>query len=242
VIALATIAFNRPHMISEQIRLLGKYLEDDYVYAVFDQSSDEQAAEEIRAITVDGGGVYIGLRSRMHHEGLNTAARELLLPSDECGLVLPFADAPYVGFLDHDIFPTGPTSLVSFIEPVGFYGVGQRHPATGRLYLWPGFCFFSRDWLAGRPLDFSGLHDGDKRNDGDTGSSLWPLFVEEDWQKLYRVEHSYQAIRRPDEYGLQSWGVERIGDWLHTSNASNWMAVPDPQERERLILELLVAL
>lgn len=165
---------------------------------------------------------------RMHHEGLNEAAEIFL-----------FNEYPYFGFLDHDIFPIRPTTLIDKIEEAGFYGVGQRHPATGNLYLWPGFCFFSREWLNGRPLDFSGYRDGDKRNDGDTGSGLAHLFADEDWEKLYRVEHSYKAIRRPDEYGLQSWGYEIIGDWIHFSNGSNWMRVPNPQEREKMLFELL---
>jgi hypothetical protein len=229
-------------MISEQMRLLKKYLEDDYVFSVFDQSSNEQAADEIRAITLAAGSVYSRLPTRQHHEGLNSAARDLLHPSDEGGLVMPWSDAPYVGFLDHDVFPVKETSLVPLIEEAGFYGVGQRHPATGHLYLWPGFCFFSRKWLNGRPLDFSGLRDGDKRNDGDTGSAMWPLFENEDWEKLFRAPHSHQAIREPDGYGLQSWGYEVIGDWVHFSNASNWMQVPNPQERERLLFEKLAAL
>ena len=84
--------------------------------------------------------------SRMHHEGLNAAAVHLLE-----------SKAPYIGFLDHDVFPIRPTTLIDKIEEAGFYGVGQRHSATGHLYLWPGFCFFSRKWLDGRPLNFEGL-------------------------------------------------------------------------------------
>ena len=169
---------------------------------------------------------------RMHHEGLNAAAQ-----------YFQAYEAPYIGFLDHDVFPIRPTTLIDKISEVGFYGVGQRHPATGHLYLWPGFCFFSRAWLAGRPLDFTGLRDGDKRNDGDTGSSLWPLFEGEDWEKMYRLTQSYGVIREPDGYGLQSWGYEKLGeDWIHFSNGSQWMRVPDPEGREKLLFDLLAGL
>lgn len=169
--------------------------------------------------------------SRMHHEGLNDAVR-----------ILTALEYDYFGFLDHDVFPVRPTTLIDKIEETGFYGIGQRHPATGHLYLWPGFCFFSREWLAGRPLDFTGYRDGDKRNDGDTGSGLWPLFVDEDWSKLYRMEHGYKPIRKPDSHGLQSWGYETFGDWLHFSNASHWMSVPRPKERDCLLFQLLADL
>jgi hypothetical protein len=187
---------------------LSEYLRDDYELIVIDNSQ------------------------RMHHEGLNVAAEQLLA-----------GDAPYIGFLDHDVFPIRYTSLILKIKAAGFYGIGQRHPATGHLYLWPGFCFFSREWLAGRPLDFSGIRDGDKRNDGDTGSANWPLFQDEDWSRMYSISHGYEVIRRPDEYGLQSWGYERLGsDWIHFSNGSGWMAVPNPEERERLLFDLLADL
>lgn len=229
MILLASIAFNHPRCISEQIRLLNKNLRDPYRLIVFDNSSKLIAADEIERVCAAGGVEYLRLTTRMHHEGLNQAARHILKETDE----------PYFGFLDHDIFPVQETRLIPLITTVGFYGVGQRHPATGHLYLWPGFCFFSRRWLDGRPLDFSGLRDGNKRNDGDTGSALWPLFAEEDWKKLWRVPHFHQPIRKPDEYGLQSWGYEMIGDWLHFSNASRWMRVPRVKERERLLFELL---
>lgn len=225
---LASIAFNQPRLISEQIRLLGKHLDDPYRLVVFDNSSIRLVAAKVENVCAAGGAEYRRLSTRLHHEGLNQAARELLSE-----------DEPFIGFLDHDVFPMHQTRLISLIEAAGFYGVGQRHPATGHLYLWPGFCFFSRKWLNGRPLDFSGLRDGDKRNDGDTGSCLWPLFQKEDWQKLYQVRHSYKPIRRPDEWGLQSWGVEQIGDWLHLTNGSGWMRIPDPDERERLLFEML---
>lgn len=227
MLALATVAFNHPRAISEQIRLLDKYLRDTHLLTVFDNSTDEEASEEILRICVQSATPHVRMPTRMHHETLNAAAR--MLPEQ----------AEHIGFLDHDVFPVEPTHLISLIAETGFYGVGQRHPATGHLYLWPGFCFFSRKWLAGRPLDFSGLRDGDKRNDGDTGSSLWPLFVDEEWEKMYRAPHSYGVVRRPDEFGLQSWGYERIGSWIHFSNASKWMAVPDPEERERLLFGLL---
>lgn len=231
MIALATIAYNRPHMVTEQIRLLSKNLIDSYQLVIFDTSSDSVAARRIKRICANNSIEYARLKTHAHHEGLNIAAKKLLA-----------GDAPYIGFLDHDIFPTKPTSIVAKVSPAGFYGIGQRHAATGHLYLWPGFLFFSRAWLSDRPFDLGGIRDGDARNDGDTGSAAWPLFADEDWQLLYRPEHTYEVIREPDEFGLQSWGVEHIDEWLHLSNASDWMAVPNPKEREKILSDMLVAL
>ena len=216
MIALATIAFGRPKLILEQGRLLNKYLTDPFSLFVFDNSPGTQVHERT-------GGA--------HDAALNEAAEFLFAHP-----------APYIGFLDHDIFPTQPTTLIDKIEASGFYGVGQRHAPTGHLYLWPGFCFFSREWLNGRTLDFRGIRGDNPADNGDTGSGMWPLFENEDWSQLYRVDHGYKAIRPPDSYGLQSWGVETLGDWLHVSNGSHWMKIPDPDERDRLVYDMIAAL
>jgi glycosyl transferase family 2 len=228
MIALATVAFNQPWLVEEQIRLLAKHLRDPYRLTVFDNSTDPQAAKKIHAVCQEVE--YERLPGGDHHVALNAAAAALR------------GSAPYIGFLDHDVFPTKPTRIISLIKKTGFYGVGQQHPASGRLYLWPGFCFFSTTWLGDRPLDFSGIRDGDPRNDGDTGSNLWPLFTDEDWRMFYRAQHYYRPIREPDSFGLQSWGVEYIGDWLHLSNGSNWMTIPRPQERQQIISQMLAEL
>lgn len=232
-LALASIAYNAPRAVSEQIRLLKKYMLDDWSLIVIDNSTDHAARGEILE-TCDReqiGWVASDPEHRLHHHGLNWAAAYMIN-----------RDAPNIGFLDHDVYPTKPTRLIPLIEEAGFLGVGQRHSATGHLYPWPGFLFFSREWLAGRPLDFTGISDRDPRNNGDTGSGLWPLFQDEDWKALYRLDHGYRALRAPDEHGLQSWGYEVIGDWIHITNASGWMRVPDRVERDCLVYDLLASL
>ena len=231
MIALATIAHNKPRLVGEQIRLLRKYLTDEFSLTVFDSSTNKAAMAEIKDAR-EVFGAYVRLPTTQHDEALN-AAVELLV--DE-------GDAPYIGFLDHDIFPTQPTTLIDKIEASGFYGVGQRHAPTGHLYLWPGFCFFSREWLAGRSLDFRGIRGDKPADNGDTGSNNWPLFKDEDWSNLYKVDHGYKALRVPDDEGLQSWGYETIDSWVHMSNGSHWKKVPNPEERDRLIFELLATL
>lgn len=231
---IVTIAFNKPRLISEQIRLLRKHLTDDHRLVVIDNSNDRAQAQNIRELCERTNTPYVfcaGEKSE-HHAALNFAWESVLEPSG----------SPYVGFLDHDIFPTAATSLIDRIEPVGFYGVGQRHGPTGRLYLWPGFCFFSRDWLAGRDLDFDGIRGREKKDDGDTGSMNWPLFQHSNWEDMYVNKHGYQPIREPDDYGLQSWGFEWVSDWVHFSNGSHWMVVPAPLERDRLLFNMLATL
>ena len=232
-LALVSIAFNKPRLISEQIRLFRKYLKDDYTLTVVDNSSEPKMIHQIMAVCASTETPYVRAptsKGQEHYDALNYAWQEVLKPSS----------STHIGFLDHDVFPTKETTLLDKVGEVGFYGVGQRHSPTDKLYLWPGFFFISRAWLGDRELDFNGIRGDEKRDDGDTGSANWPLFENEDWSKMFHSSSfGYRNIRRPDNYGLQSFGYEDFGDFIHFTNGSFWMAIPQPEERERLLQEIL---
>lgn len=236
VIDLATVAFNVPWLIEEQIRLLSTHLADKHRLTVFDNSNDREAAREIERVC-SGRVDYerLAVPSNYHHYALNVAGKRLVDRGEQ-----------HIGFLDHDVFPRRKTRLIPRIKPSGFYGVGQRHGPTDSLYLWPGFCFFSTEWLTAkqpRRLDFGGIRGADRKDDGDTGSMNAALFEDEDWSRMFTGEHGYAALREPDSVGLQSWGYEVLGgDWIHLSNGSGWMVIPRPDERERLCQELVASL
>lgn len=222
ILELATIAYGKPWLIEEQQRLLEKYLRDDFSLTIVDNSDVADGADDIKAVV--GKADYVR-PAREHYLALNFAAR-----------VFRFRQSEFFGFLDHDVFPTRETSVLELLVADGFAGMGQRIHATGELYPWPGLFFVSRGWLAGRQLDFG------SRGFGDAGSGLAPLFAEEDWPTLHKLDHRPRAIRPHDDVGFQSWGVEEIGDWLHLSNGSGWMKVPDPEGREALLREIVAAL
>jgi hypothetical protein len=219
---LATIAYGQPWLIAEQLRLLEKYLEDDHLVLVIDNSDVGEGSAEVAEVAkaVD----YVR-PAREHYMALNFAAR-----------AFRFRGSEFFGFLDHDVFPTRPTRVLPALERDGFLGMGQRISTTGELYPWPGLFFVSTAWLAGRQLDFG------SRGFGDAGSGLATLFTEADWPKLHSLPHVPRAIREHDDVGFQSWGVEEIGDWLHLSNGSGWMSVPRPEEREAKLREIVAAL
>lgn len=226
MIELFTIGFKRPDLLREQKRLLDKYLKDPFALRMIDNSPDLTAPlmeETCRGLGI--GYMRAVAPKREHPEALNFAALHVT--------------RPFFGFLDHDVFPIRETTLVDKLQERGFVGVGQRHAPTGKQYLWPGLCFFSAEWLNGRSLNFSGIRGEYKRDDGDCGSMNWPLFSEIDWQDMYLLEHGYKLIREPDGYGLQSFGYELIGDFIHLTNSSHWMDVPDPDGRDRLLREIL---
>lgn len=133
-----------------------------------------------------------------------------------------------------------------FIAVRRFLGMAQtycaRHGKPLR-YPWPGWLFFSRQWLAGRVPDFNGIRGKHKWDDGDCGSLLHPLFTDADWDRLPTLTHEYGTLRENDGHGLQSYGYEWIdGAWLHFTNASHWKQVPDQAGRDRMMREMLEAL
>lgn len=229
------IGFGRPDLLIHQHRLLRKHLRDPYELCLIDNTPDDGAlAMERMARSLNVGYQRAVSKKREHNEALNFAAKF----SHDIG-------SSYALFLDHDIFPVEHTALLPMLDALGFWGLGQWHAPTQSRYLWPGFCSFKREWLDGQVPNFDGVRGKFKRDDGDCGSMLAELFTSDDWAAFDKVpnRHGYENIRAPDDYGLQSFGVEYIsGAWLHLTNASNWMLVPDAEGRKRILTEKLEAL
>lgn len=231
-IVLFVVGFGRPDLLREQHRLFTKYLQDPFDLIVIDNSLGRdwqlmQAAS--RDLEIDYH--KITTVKNLHNDALNFAAEY----ANDSGF-------DYWMTLDHDIFPRRETTLINKIAQVGFYGIGQWHTPTKRRYIWPGFAGFSREWLKGRIPNFDGIRGVDKRDDGDCGSMLNSLFTEEEWARLPRTDHGYRVIRPEDEYGLQSYGLEFFDDFIHLTNASHWMTIRDPEERDRICAEVIAAL
>lgn len=231
-ITLFVTGFGRPDLLREQHRLFTKYLKDPFGMVVVDNSPDREW-QEMQAACSDLGVRYhkVPSEKHLHNDALNFSAR-----------LADSGDYDYWMTLDHDVFPRKETTLINKISEVGFYGIGQWHTPTKRRYIWPGFAGFSRVWLNGRIPNFDGIRGIDKRDDGDCGSMLYSLFTEEEWAGLPRTDHGYRVIRPEDEFGLQSYGLEFFDDFVHLTNASHWMAVPDPDERDRLLSEMVAEL
>lgn len=233
-IALFTIGFGRPDLLYHQKRLLDKYLDDDFGLCCIDNTPGIMR-NKMEKVCKDNGIGYLHTPDGKteHNDGLNYAALHVTEVSQD-----------YVGFLDMDIFPRKHTTLIDKIQKAGFYGVAQTHWPTGARYLWPGFCFFSREWINGRELNFDGIRGKDKRHDGDCGSMMHTLFSPSDWENHPLLGMGYRHIRGPlpGEDNIQSWGYEIIGDWLHFMNSSHWMKVTMPEERDQLLLSMIECL
>lgn len=229
---LFVVGFGRPDLLREQYRLFKKYLAEDFDLRLMDNTPDD-GWQEMESTCRELGVPYERIQSAKHehNDALNKAA--LNAHYDACDFWMT---------LDHDVFPRKKTTLTEKIKVAGFYGIGQFHHPTQSRYLWPGFAGFSREWLNGRIPNFNGIRGVDKRDDGDTGSMLGSLFTYEDWERMHRTEHGYRVIRPEDEFGLQSYGMEFFDDFIHLTNASHWMQVPDSEGRDRVLSEMISAL
>lgn len=219
-IDLISVSFNNVHVVAHQIRLIQKYLQDPYVYTVADNSSDPHKRGAILQVCHEHGVSYMGLPSNpytavdasmSHGAALNWLYHQYIRNRS----------ARYFGFIDHDVFPTRPTRLIPEIPVRGVYGHIQER--GNRWYLWAGFCFFGRDAVHGLDLDFlpcEGL---------DAGGRNWSrLYCRRNLVNLSRP--SYECAKLREGSCRQADFYEMIGDWVHTLNASYWMAVPDKDD------------
>ena len=231
-VGLYVIGFGRRDLLAEQKRLIRKYIEDDHRVVLVDNSrlnfrpamrrTAETVGIDYLEAPVDGLTIYDTVTS--HPDALDYAAR-----------IAHAAGEEYWGLLDHDIFPAERISLANRIKKAGFYGRAQT-AADGRPYLWPGLCFFSREWLAGRIPTFSG------DSVGDVGAATRFLVSADDWARLPPLPFTYLPIRKEDEFGTQSWTVEILDGWVHFTNGSRWKYVPDRQHRDQILNRMLANL
>ena len=233
-IALFTVGFGRPELLRHQKRLLDKFLDDDFGLCMIDntpgfmRSMMQDACEECGVGYMHTPGDKTG-----HNDALNFAARHSAANGYE-----------NFGFLDADIFPRKHTTLIDKLAKSGFYALPQTYKPLGVSYPWPGFCFFTSEWINGREMNFDGIRAIDRRDDGDCGSSLYSLFSHEDWLRAPLISFGYRSIRNPLEENecIQSWGYEIIGDWVHLMNSSHWLSVPQPAQRDRLLMQMIECL
>ncbi|MEO8667310.1 MAG: hypothetical protein ABI399_02265 [Bauldia sp.] len=203
---MVTVAYEDPEAVAWQSQLLRRFVPDP-IHIVADNSHDEDAARAIEAVAASEGRIYLRLppnpwsgpsASRSHGLALNWLWRNLVRP----------AEPEAFGFLDDDLFPTGPDDPFAPLarQPV----CGGIRSAGPRWFLWPGFCFFRYDAVRRLRLDFgqdwfAGL---------DTGGGNWRRFYRHlDLAALETRREHYEEIVPgvpAEECSLGWWG-----SWLH---------------------------
>lgn len=226
-IDLVTIAFNNPQVIEMQIVLINQNLIDRFSLIIADNSNSNQKANEIYEICKKYQVDYIRLPSNPYNGKYG-------MGSNSNGSAMNFMYRYYIskrrtkyfGFLDHDIFPIKKNSIIENLSCQKFWGVLRCMPSKKNklcnIYLWAGFCFFSKFTISVDAVDFL-----PKRKSGDTGSSNYDCIYYPIIRTDAFLEYTFPKVKRVNINDLvgspQGSQYEIISDtWLHYLNASNW--------------------
>jgi hypothetical protein len=205
--ALISIAFNGPDAIEWQRRLITRFV-PNCIHIIADNSSDEEAAKAIEAVSA--GGLYIRLPKNPWSGEEHTKSHGFALNWCWHHIVKPLAPSNF-GFIDHDLFPTEQTDPFQMLEKYPIAGRVWDGKNPQRWHLWAGFCFFRMAAVKRKRLNF----DVDFYAGLDTGGG--------NWKPLYR---HLDRHRIPDPGGTDleitddghTFMVQRVGSWLHRCN------------------------
>lgn len=225
---LATVSFNNSEVVEYQIKTLQKFFSYPFRYTVFDNSTDEQKADEIYRICslYDIGYIRLpkqdfipaGYGSYSH----GVACNYLFYNYIKNGM------GKYFGLLDHDIFPIGQFDISGYLEEQEFYGI--RH---GR-YIWPGFFFVRMDHIKRIKLDFR----PSLWLQGDTGAcNRYRLFRNVDFSKYKIPVDQHRFFEDNSDFFEYGYSYFSCG-WIHCWNASNYMGKDISQKMKNIFLLL----
>lgn len=223
---IVTVAFNNEKVIEQQHRLLNKYLKPPFYYTVADNSTDPDKQKKIMKLCESNDIAYIRLPENPYSSESPSLSHGIALNWIYDNYVYK-RKADYFGFLDHDIFPIHPTNVIEQLQKSNIFGLLQER--SNKWYLWAGLCFFKYAYVKNKKLNFM-------PGDGlDTGGSNWEsIYSKLNKNELVSLKHEYGQLREGKE--PQSDLYEKIGDWLHTFNASNWKKI---QYKDDLVDDLL---
>lgn len=209
---LVTIAYNNEAVIEWQIKFIKKNLKDKYTYTVADNSSSAETAQKIKTICLNNNVGYIRLPKNPYNGKLPSWSHGLALNWLYKHFIKP-RQAGYFGFLDHDIFPVEPVEIIKILKQFLIYGeVDYR---ADKWYLWPGFCFFRREFFAGKRVNFSayGLVTFSSLTGLDTGGGNWnSVYSKTPKDQVRAAEHQFAFLRQIGEPNPDGKPYHWVGD------------------------------
>jgi hypothetical protein len=219
-----------------------KYMADpNYIHIVADNSSDKRKRMAIEAICKKENIPYYDLP-------FNWFSKIDKRPSYSHGMAMTWIyynivkkmEPRIFGFIDHDIFPIKPYSVLQKIDNQDFYGrLIDRTPDNypKRLwYLWAGFCFFKYECVKDLTLNFMPcMIDGNYLDSA--GSNYFSLYSNYDMNELHFSAPVVEEYFREGKLYHSDLLHFIDNDWVHTINGSNWKKVKDKDEFLREFLK-----
>lgn len=237
------VSFNNSLVIEKQIKLLKKFSAENFDYMVFDNSTDSDAAEEIRKMCNKNDVSYL----RLPENPCNSVKSHFYGASSSHAMSINYAFYNYVKhsnykywvLLDHDIFPLYKFSINEYLngfDSAGFCREGKRKLFSVK-YLWPGFCFMKIDWAKKQRIDFF----IDVRRNGDTGAkNAKPLSRAKVnyLNKLTATVGDFERGGYTDNVGLFECG------WMHIRHLSNYFNIDSDihNKKVKVIMDIVDSL
>lgn len=223
VLDVFIIAYNKPQLITENIKRLKELFAEPFNLIIVDNSDiSAQAAEILRICKIE----------KIEYFRIKTQKRFTLSASHSLAMnwtykkIIKNRRPKYFGFLDHDLFPISNVSLTDKLESQTIYGA--IHYAINKLnkkfweektpqywYLWAGFCFFNYDKVQNVKVNFDTLVF--EENSFDTGGANYiSLYKNMDKSNIAFARIQFITV-------LNKFGVQRINNnWIHIGNGSYW--------------------
>lgn len=229
---LVTIAFNNCKIIEYQIKYIRKHIKDCYTYIVADNSSDDEAARQIRSLCDREDVAYVRLPknylglvgpSYSHAAALNWV----------CEKIIRKRKPLYFGFIDHDLFPVRDVKIADYLVSQPLFGAKRERGAEW--YLSAIMSFFRYDFVKDKKLDFMPVMPNE--NYLDTGGGNWySIYSKMDPSSLTFVSEYVEDFR---EGGQRHQDQVEIFDkrWLHTINGSYWKKVENKDDKIEPLIE-----
>lgn len=216
---IVVVAFNNLELIEYQYQFVRKNIADNYTYIVADNSSDPHKRQQIESFCKKNDIAYISLPhnylnlfgpSYSHGVCLNYICRKILAKRQ------PYAYA----FVDHDLFPVQPYSIVEQLHNQPMFGVLRKMDRSW--YLWAGMAFWLSSAFEPRKMDF--LPSRNQQGTYlDTGGSNWNKHLHRfDFSNITFPNVEQQSIREGNDYHSDMVQYIDNQQWIHTINGSCW--------------------
>lgn len=218
---LVSLAYNSAELVAFQYKYLKTNLKDDFLYVVADHSYNMDASGKMEKFCRENRIPYYRLpeqsfflyrinASIMHALALNWAYRNIVLTSEPA----------VFGFLDNDIFPVRPASVLEKISGKMIYGY-IRDEKNG-WYLWPGLAVFNasrlREKKKEKKLNFLPWKEID--TGGRNYKNIYKYLDRSADTRPAGIAVVYIDVKSGDGSVVSS-GFAQFDEWLHISGASD---------------------
>jgi hypothetical protein len=224
MIQIFTTVVNRPDFIILQDRLFGKFLNDEYVFHVIDDSIDESVSDQFQKICEKNHFSYYKKPKRIQHLNPAQACADAVQWTYDNIIKKNHLD-DIVFFCDSDMFLLDEFSISDYMSESIIGGLPQyRGNVT---YMWNGLMFFNMPKIKEIDLDID-FSDGYVEGElADVGGHTYYYFKDNNIQMkesdvqypthFYDIELQNESVTKGYNFELHL-----DGKFLHYRAATNW--------------------